>query len=376
MAKAPPAAANLTIFISYSRVDVTFTNELTLGLEDKGYTVLFDQTAIRHGEPWKPRLSKSIAACDTVVCVLSPDSVRSEICQWEVDEAERVAKRIIPVLHRGLSQPPRGVKEDGSAWPPGRVDAPPQLVRLDYVRFDEGRSFVLGLRSLQQALEDDHEWIEAHRRLATRARIWREGNHKAYLLMSGADITAAQRLIETRKESAPPILSEQLDFIEASKTRETVTAARTARLKNVALVAVSFVAVLLAGLGWQAWRQQNLAIRQRAIAGDALKYISEVFLDNYRQMDPVALQRTFDIFLRGANEDNTTAMNFVAQQYADGIGTKRDSNSAQEWWQRAVNLGDIDALYYLGWHYAYGNGAQHDPKKARETLEKGAERGS
>jgi TPR repeat protein len=381
MAKTPLTVVNFTIFVSYSRTDETFTNELKLGLEDKGHMVQIDNTAIRHGVEWKASIRKLIVDCDTIVFVLSPDSVRSDICQWEIEVAERAAKRIIPVLHRGLSELPRGVRNDGSAWPPGHVDAPRQLARLNYVRFDEGRSFILGLRNLQQALEDDHEWIEAHSRLAARARIWKEGNNRDQanrdlLLMSGDDIAAASRLIETRKAGAPPILSEHLEYIKASKAHKDVTAARTARVKTVALFAVSVVATALTFLSWQVWQQRNLAVSQRVVAGDALKYISEVFLDNYRQMDSIALQRAFEIFRQGADGGNATAMNFLALQYADGSGGIRDPRAAVEWWQRAVDLGEIDALYHLGWYYAYGNGIQHDPKKAHDTLERAAERDS
>src|SRR5262245_11996975 len=111
----------LKVFISYSRVDEAFADELKLGLEDKGYAVEIDKQSIRQGEEWKARLGKLITACDTVVFVLS---ARSHVCHWEVDEAHVQAKRIVPVLHRELHEPPRGKQPDGSAWPEGLVQVP------------------------------------------------------------------------------------------------------------------------------------------------------------------------------------------------------------------------------------------------------------
>jgi len=116
----PPGTTKLRVFISYSRVDETFAEELRLGLEDKGYAVAIDKHAIRQGEEWQPRLSALIAENATVVFVLSPDSARSDICEWEVDEAHRRGKRIIPVMHRGLDEPPKGTQRDGTPWPPSK----------------------------------------------------------------------------------------------------------------------------------------------------------------------------------------------------------------------------------------------------------------
>jgi hypothetical protein len=210
----------LNVFISYSRADEPFADELRLGLEDRGYVVEIDKHSIRQGEEWKSRLGKLIAASDTVVFVLSPDSARSPICRWEVEEAYAQAKRIVPVLHRSLSEPPKGRQPDGSLWPEGPAEAPPRLSLLNYPRFDEGRSFMAGLRGLVQALESDLAWIEAHSRLAIRARDWDEGGRAVNRLMSGADIAAAKALVETRKSSAPPMLPVQIDFIQASEAFE------------------------------------------------------------------------------------------------------------------------------------------------------------
>ena len=57
----------LAVFISYSRADEKFADELRLGLEDRDYAVEIDKHSIRQGEEWKARLSKLIAGSDTVV---------------------------------------------------------------------------------------------------------------------------------------------------------------------------------------------------------------------------------------------------------------------------------------------------------------------
>jgi hypothetical protein len=60
-------------------------------------SALIDRHGISGGEDWKRRLGNLISEADTVVFVLSPSSAHSEICDWEVEEAARLNKRVLPV---------------------------------------------------------------------------------------------------------------------------------------------------------------------------------------------------------------------------------------------------------------------------------------
>ncbi|MGB6706355.1 MAG: toll/interleukin-1 receptor domain-containing protein, partial [Pseudolabrys sp.] len=93
----PPERGKLRVFISYSRDDLKFADQLDAALGTYGFECLIDRHGISGGEDWKRRLGKLISEADTVVFVLSPTSARSEICAWEVKEATRLGKRILPV---------------------------------------------------------------------------------------------------------------------------------------------------------------------------------------------------------------------------------------------------------------------------------------
>ena len=56
-----------------------------------------DRHGISGAENWQQRLGAMIRDADTVVFVLSLSSARSDICKWEVKEAIRLGKRIVPV---------------------------------------------------------------------------------------------------------------------------------------------------------------------------------------------------------------------------------------------------------------------------------------
>jgi hypothetical protein len=100
----------LRVFISYSRDDLRFADQLNAALNAYGFECFIDRQGISGGEDWKGRLGNLIRDADTVVFVLSPSSAGSEICAWEVEESARLGKRILPVVCRplaGASPPPR-----------------------------------------------------------------------------------------------------------------------------------------------------------------------------------------------------------------------------------------------------------------------------
>src|SRR5262249_48863816 len=126
--------SRLRIFISYSRDDLDFADQLDFALRLQGFETSLDRHAISGGEEWKQRLSNLIREADTVVFVLSPAAARSSICAWEVDEAAQLGKRIVPVACRALDD----------AKPPAR------LRDLNYIFFysepkSPGSGFGLGL---------------------------------------------------------------------------------------------------------------------------------------------------------------------------------------------------------------------------------------
>ena len=92
-----PDKGKLRVFISYSRDDLDFADQLDAALDACGFECVIDRHGISGGEDWKRRLGNLISEADTVVFVLSPTSARSEICAWEVEEAARLGKRILPV---------------------------------------------------------------------------------------------------------------------------------------------------------------------------------------------------------------------------------------------------------------------------------------
>ena len=90
--------SGLKVFLSYSRKDDAFAKELLAALELLGFDAYLDTEDIAPGEPWEDRLGNLIRQADTVVFLISPKSLASQHCGWEVEQTARSGKRLVPVI--------------------------------------------------------------------------------------------------------------------------------------------------------------------------------------------------------------------------------------------------------------------------------------
>lgn len=87
----------MRLFISYAHENHAAVRELADLLNAGGHFVWFDDE-ILPGQDWKRELGQRIAASDAFVYALTQSSVHSEWCQWELAEAARLQKSIMPVM--------------------------------------------------------------------------------------------------------------------------------------------------------------------------------------------------------------------------------------------------------------------------------------
>src|SRR6516165_1077468 len=320
-----PDGGKLRVFVSYSRDDVDFSDQLDAALNAYGFECIIDRQDISGGEDWKRRLGNLISEADTVLFVLSPTSARSEIFVWEVEEAARLGKRILPVNCRPLQG----------------VSPPPRLRDLNYIFFHSdpkaapGAGFGTGLAKLVPALNTDFDWLREHTRYLQRATEWDKGGRPANRLLSGDDIAEAKAWAARQPKNAPEPTALHLDFIRASeeeaearssaqrKQLEAMAAAqaeretalhkaeeaqkqaadaqrRRARIRNIAFVVVSVFAVLAGWLYLRADKLRQEAEEQRAQADDILAGATSIIVKTQDQMNIDTQQEVFALFRRGA----------------------------------------------------------------------------
>jgi hypothetical protein len=224
----------LRVFISYARSDgAAFAEELLQGLEVAGFDAFLDRHDIAAAEDWEARLHALIQSADTIVFVLTPASCASERCAWEVERAENLAKRIIPVVWARVEE----------------AATPDALKRLNYIYFSEGHSYSKGLSELAEALRINLEWVREHTRLGELALRWEARNRTDALLLRGVELDAARHWLSSGAIDAPAITDAHRTFINASEAAEGALIKKERTRRRALILSLSAATTVFAVLG-------------------------------------------------------------------------------------------------------------------------------
>ena len=242
------------IFISYSRKDMAFADRLEAALKARGFEPLIDRTEIYAFEDWWKRIEGLIGKADTIVFVLSPDAVASDVALKEVAYAASLNKRFAPIVCQRVA--------DGAI--------PDALRRLNFIFFDDAARFEASADRLAEALATDIGWVRQHTEFGEAARRWSAGGRPGGFLLRSPVLEEAERWIASRPRGAPEPTAETQAFVAASRRGTT----RRRNLLTGSLAAGLTVALVLAGLAY--W-QRGIAVEQRDLAeGQRIKMLAEL----------------------------------------------------------------------------------------------------
>jgi len=128
-----------SIFMSYSRREVGFVDDLTYHLEKEGFKVWLDYRTLVPGTPWKQQIDAGLDGADTVLLVVSKESMASKYVELEWRHFLTMNKRLILLIFEA-------------------VDLPKELEVYEWVDF-RGK-FTNGLKELvsqlNQPIKEDH----------------------------------------------------------------------------------------------------------------------------------------------------------------------------------------------------------------------------
>lgn len=303
-------AGKLKVFISYSRKDVDFADDLELFLDTRGFDPVIDRHDIDHNDDWQARLYELIHGCDVVVFVLTETSAASPICKWEVDEAAKLGKRRLVVTPGPL---PAGVA------PPEALGAANWIHCWRNPAVPDS-SLAKGKKELERALKTDVVWLRERTRLMEQAAAWsaRGAAVDSPLLLRGDVLLEAQDWARKtpKDETLPDTVAAFLNASEAHEARlkaETEAglaekqaalmkaAAASRRVRRVSMIGGLVAAVLLAvaaTAGWIALTVRDEAARVAAAAADAQreaenqKALADRYLTDARTQGELARTKT------------------------------------------------------------------------------------
>jgi len=221
-----------SVMISYARKDKAFVKNIydALAIDDREIWVDWEDTP--PSNDWLDEIHKGIEVSDCFIFVLSPDSIKGEVNNWEVDHAVKNGKRIIPVVCRDVDY--REVRKE--------------MASLNWIFFrQDGDDFNAAMKLLLIALDTDLRHARYHTKLLTRAISWERHDFEKSLLLTGQDLERAKHWLSASalgKEPKPTTL--HLSFINTSDSL-------AASMKKRKLISFFFVFIVIIGIVWPSW---------------------------------------------------------------------------------------------------------------------------
>lgn len=175
------------VFLSYANKDKAMMEKLRLSLRRESITVWTNTTDIPTGEAFESAIKRGIEQADNVIYLLSPDSVNSTYCQFELDYALSLHKRIIPLL----------VRETDSTQVPSALRELQHINFTDNVKEDD---YLLDESQLLKILHEDAAYYNEHKILLTKALKWKEQHNNPSILLRGYNLQSAEAWLKVAQK--------------------------------------------------------------------------------------------------------------------------------------------------------------------------------
>jgi WD40 repeat protein len=255
-------------FISYSRKNLAFVDELLGRLDKLDIQSFVDRADIDAFEDWWERIQALIRQSDVFIYVISPDSVASPICLRELDYAVSLSKRLAPIVAERIPE----------------AATPAPIRRLNWVYFDDITTVDTSARKLVEALTSDINWVRQHTALLEKAYRWANTGKPGPvgLLLHSPELEEAERWISIRPPGAPSPLKLHAEYIIESRNEEQ-RRSRMQRRRSRAIATGSLIAAgLVSALGWLFFTASQEAQRSQS------QFLADVSRQRLDDGDPVS----------------------------------------------------------------------------------------
>jgi formylglycine-generating enzyme required for sulfatase activity len=226
-------------FISYGRDDSkAFAIQLHNILSEYGFQIYIDKEYIPLA------INDGIEKSHNFIFVISPSSVNTEYCLKELEYADQLNKRIIPLRHVKLDK--------------NKDIMPGALRKLNLLDFHENK-FEKTLPVLLEALSRQREYVEQHTRILMDALKWQRRNYDSQLLLHGDDLESAEIWLQNVQEQQThqPVEIQRCFIAQSRIAKRDFKSAQFK--KRLGQLLISGLIIGVVGLTWYAWKQTELA---------------------------------------------------------------------------------------------------------------------
>ncbi len=315
------------VFISYSRRDHAFVEQLRGALEAAHREVWVDLRDIPPSAEWMDEIQRAIASSNAIICVLSPDYVASPICRQEVDYAVANSKRLIPIVASDIAG----------------HQAPPALAMLNWIFFRESDARDQSMRQLLLALDSDLPYLRSGTRLLVRAKEWESKSRNASFTLRGKDLAEAEQWLATSGGKQPAPSQEQTQYIVASRRASNSRQRTTIGALTIGILITLVLSIISTAL-YRVTSDQNVVLQGHSIAGAANDAIANGHLDQGLLLAVAASKQHDDFDTRNALLNGLDRASYLS---AVLVGTGSKSSSERSNYSEALYADDGQTLMTL-----------------------------
>ncbi len=250
-----------SVFISYSRRDLSFVSALREALLKENQDIWIDWESIPPSQLWWDEIKKGILQANNFVIVISQNSMSSPICQMEIEYAILQGKRIIPVMYdnfdrevaliniakRLLSSKQQATRDIwGDRQAHDLFDRNQKVIaEINYLSFREEQDFDEKFNNLIDVISTDYEHKNLHTSYQIRAEQWSQRNQDIGLLLIETELVDAEIWLTAAQYKDPLPTELQIEFIEVSRELENERKRRALRLQNITRISIVTVVLLI-----------------------------------------------------------------------------------------------------------------------------------
>ena len=245
------------IFISYAREDSEWVQSISASLAEKNIHAWVDTNALDYASLWQEEIQDAILRAQLVVVLVTPHFLESVACRFEVERAERLRKRLLPVIDSRVEE----------------HQIPAALSAHQWFKLDRDTDNANTVATwIERSINLDPDWLKRHTDLTSRAQQWVNNKKDPSLLLRGKDLASAQAMLEESNHKGKLLGSDLIEMIAVSDQTQS-----RRRMTLAGFMGGSVLAVLAAAtFGYvqhvQAEGEAKSALRNRlnqlAMAGD------------------------------------------------------------------------------------------------------------